>query len=31
MERGDGKRGSELRDVLGELLAWQGGNLEQSR
>ena len=27
-EGGDGERGS---DVLGELHAWQGGNLEQSR
>ena len=25
------ERGCELRDVLGELHAWQGGNLEQSR
>ena len=32
MERGDGDRGSELHDELGELHAWQGGgNLEQSR
>ena len=30
-ERGDGERGCELRDELGELHAWQGGNLEQSR
>ena len=35
-EGGDGERevmekGCELPDVLGELHAWQGGNLEQSR